>query len=136
MLSYVQLQEPNTVMFTPVGHPPAAIADRRTGSRFPLRLAIKCRGTEPFQQLDQIITGETLNVGSRGLLFSSPHVFGLGQVIEVFIEWPILLDKCVRLTLVAEGVVVRSAGSHTAIHFKKYQFTTRGAWSDTQSKME
>jgi hypothetical protein len=125
--SGLQEQEQNPGLLTLVEHPPAGIADRRTASRFPLRLAIRCRGIGPFQSLDPITLGESLNVSSKGLLFSSSHVFLPGQVIEVFIEWPILLENRIRLTLVAEGIVVRSAGTHTAVSVKKYQFKTRGS---------
>ena len=97
-------------------------SDRRSSKRFSLRLAVKCRGIER-----RIVTGECVNISSRGLLFTTPESFPPGQLLEASIDWPILLNDCVRLTLVVEGVVVRGANQLTAMRIDKYQFKTRAA---------
>jgi hypothetical protein len=104
-----------------------AIADRRTGLRFSLRLPVKCRPIEPRSPPGQVIVGESLNVSSKGLLFSSATAFLPGQVVEAIIDWPIRLGNRVRLSLFVEGVVVRSVGNHTAIRIERHQFRTRSA---------
>lgn len=101
------------------------IADRRVNKRFLLRLAVKCRRIEPRVVVDRIIVGESLNISSKGLLFTTNEVFTPGQVVEAFLDWPMLLDSRVRLTLVVEGVVVWAADDQAAMRIEKYQFRTR-----------
>lgn len=75
----------------------------------------------------RILIGESLNISSKGMVFKTTETFEPGQVVEAFIDWPVLLDDCVRLTLFVEGVVVRSTGTQTAMRIEKYEFRTRGA---------
>lgn len=100
-------------------------ADRRTNRRFSLRLAVKCRRIEPRFLLDRIIIGESLNISSKGLLFAATEAFAPGQVVEAFIDWPMLLDDHIRLTLVVEGVIVRTSQDRVAMRIEKYEFRTR-----------
>jgi hypothetical protein len=103
--------------------------DQRSSKRYALGLALRCRPIEPDFRLARILIGESLNISSKGLVFKTNETFAPGQVVEAFIDWPMLLDDCVRLTLFVEGVVVRSAGNHTAMSIEKYEFRTRGARS-------
>jgi hypothetical protein len=99
--------------------------DRRINQRFSLRLAIKFRRIERRAVLDRIIIGESLNISSKGLLFTATEAFLPGQIVEAFIDWPMLLDSRVRLTLVVEGVILWAAENKTAMSIEKYQFKTR-----------
>jgi hypothetical protein len=114
-------------VFTTRELPLPKLAERRRARRFCLRLPVRCRRIDTPQPLDLIITGESLNVSSKGLLFSSSEGFLRGQIVEVSIDWPVLLENRVSLTLVVEGTVARSAGSHTAMRIDRYRFTTRSA---------
>jgi hypothetical protein len=81
---------------------------------------------EPRFQWDQFIVGESLNISSTDLLFTTKESFLPGQAVEVSIDWPILLDNRVRLSLVVEGVVVRTAEDHAAMRIERHYFRTRG----------
>jgi len=81
--------------------------------------------------LDRIILGESLNISSKGLLFTTNEALLPGQVVEAFLDWPMLLDSRVRLTLVVEGVVVWAADGAAAMRIEKYEFRTR---SNTKSR--
>ena len=100
------------------------IAERRSSHRFSLRLPIKCRRTEPLSRFRTDVS-EVLNISSKGLVFTTTEAFQPGQSVEASIEWPVLLDSHVRLTLVVEGEVVRKVGDQTAIRFEKHEFKTR-----------
>ncbi len=102
-------------------------ANKRSRKRYTLGLELRCRPIEPEFRLARILIGKSLNISSKGLVFTTSEAFAPGQVIEAFIDWPVLLDDCVRLTLFVEGVVVRSTGNHTAMRIEKYEFRTRGA---------
>jgi hypothetical protein len=90
-----------------------------------MRLPAKFRKVEPRSSLDRIIVGESLNISSKGLLFIASEAFTAGEVVEAFIDWPMLLDSRIRLTLVVEGVITRTAKDYTAMQIDRYEFKTR-----------
>jgi hypothetical protein len=133
---FPELLEESSVRYWMTERAVPQIDNRRLAHRFSLRLALKCRRIEcqpadfsqpadSQQPLDTIFAGESLNVSSKGLIFSGSEVFLPGQGIEVSIEWPVRLDNRIRLALVVEGVVTRHCGTLTAVYFNKYRFTTR-----------
>jgi hypothetical protein len=77
--------------------------------------------------LGRNIICETLNISSKGLLFTTTEAFRSGQVVEACIDWPMRLDDSVHLKLVVEGAIVRKADDHAAMRIYKYEFRTRGA---------
>jgi DNA-binding NarL/FixJ family response regulator len=101
-----------------------AAAERRNNARFPCRLAVS------YQTLEHpVLTGqgtsETLNISSKGLLFTSSEQFQPGQLVQVSLDWPARLENQVPLKLVAEGRIVRNSGGQTAMTIEKYEFRTR-----------
>ena len=103
------------------------VADQRNHLRFSLRLAVKCRRTGLRFVLDRMSVGHSLNISSKGLLFTTSEAFLPGQAVEASIDWPMRLHNGVRLRLVVSGAVVRSVGNHAAIHIEHYQFRTCAA---------
>jgi CheY-like chemotaxis protein len=99
-------------------------ADRRTNARFPCRLAVSYHTLEhPF--LSGQATSETLNISSKGLLFSCTDPLQPGQLVQVSVDWPARLENQVPLKLVAEGRIVRNNDGQTAMRIDKYEFRTR-----------
>jgi FixJ family two-component response regulator len=101
-----------------------AAAERRNNARFPIPLAIS------YQTLEHPIlsgqgTSETLNISSKGILFTSNEKFQAGQLLQVSLDWPARLENQVPLKLVAEGRIVRNANGQTAMTIDKYEFRTR-----------
>ena len=101
-----------------------AAAERRNNARFPCRLAVS------YQTLEHPIlsgqgTSETLNISSKGLLFTSNELFQAGQLVQVSLDWPARLENQIPLKLVAEGRIVRNANGQTAMTIDKYEFRTR-----------
>jgi DNA-binding response OmpR family regulator len=99
-------------------------AERRNNARFPCRLAVS------YQTLEHPIlsgqgTSETLNISSKGILFTSNEKFEMGQLVQVSLDWPARLENQVPLKLVAEGRIVRNAEGQTAMTIDKYEFRTR-----------
>ncbi len=99
-------------------------ADRRTNARFPCRLAVSYQALEhPF--LSGTATSETLNISSKGLLFTTEESLQPGQLLQVSVDWPAMLDNQVPLKLVAEGRIVRNTNGQAAMRIDKYEFRTR-----------
>jgi hypothetical protein len=101
-----------------------AAAERRNNARFPCRLAVS------YQTLEHPIlsgqgTSETLNISSKGILFTSNEKFEAGQLVQVSLDWPVRLENQIPLKLVAEGRIVRNSNGQTAMTIDKYEFRTR-----------
>jgi DNA-binding NarL/FixJ family response regulator len=101
-----------------------AAEERRNHTRFPCRLAVS------YQTLEHPIlagtgSSETLNIGSKGILFTSHEPLKNGQLVQVSVEWPARLENQIPLKLVAEGRVVRNNNGQTAVTIEKYEFRTR-----------
>jgi len=111
---------------------PLKSADRRSVHRFSLCMALRCRPVGSGQKVDSrqspdtTAPGESLKISSKDLLFRSSRVFRAGQVVEVFIDWPVLLENGVRLMLVVVGPVTKRVRGITVMHFDKYRFRTHG----------
>ena len=101
-------------------------ADRRGTSRFPLneevqykvlhRAAAKSSGA-----------GKTLNIGSRGILFTTEEQLPLGRTVELSVNWPARLGGTCPLKFVAVGRIVRSEADRAAVRIERYEFRTRGS---------
>ena len=99
--------------------------ERRNSHRFPLQLAVAYRriGSPPTSNWT---ASRSLNISSTGLLFAATDApFTSGEAVEVFIEWPVRLDKLVPLKLVIKGCIVRNGETDAAIRFERYEFKTR-----------
>ena len=107
-------------------------ADRRMNARFPCRLAVSYQALEhPF--LSGVATSETLNISSKGLLFSTEEALQPGQRLQVSVDWPARLENQVPLKLVAEGRIVRNLNGQAAMRIDKYEFRTRRTKSPGES---
>lgn len=101
-------------------------ADRRNNVRFPCRLSVSYQALEhPF--FSGQATSETLNISSKGLLFTTAEPLQAGQLLQVSVDWPARLENQVPLKLVAEGRIVRNVNGLAAMHIEKYEFRTRRA---------
>ena len=101
--------------------------DRRSAIRFPLALGVRYsvlrRGKGGVAETG---TGRTIDVSSSGLRFTAERALEAGLRVEVFIDWPLLLDGGVQLQLIASGTVVRSNGTEVALRIQRHDFRTRG----------
>jgi hypothetical protein len=68
--------------------------------------------------------GKTLNMSSRGILFTTPEFLNAGSLLEVNVAWPIKLDSICSLKLVVRGRVIRSDGITAALRITRYEFRT------------
>ena len=104
------------------------VPDRRSSSRFPVREEVVYRVLQPSRATPQQIgTGETLNIGSRGILFTTQERLQPGRTVEISVNWPARLDGTCPLKFVATGKVVRSDAGKAAVRIERYEFKTRRA---------
>lgn len=98
--------------------------DRRVNARFPCRLAVSYQALEHPFFAGQAVS-ETLNISSKGLLFTTAEPFQPGQLLQVSVDWPARLENQVPLKLVAEGRIVRNINGQAAMRIDKYEFRIR-----------
>ncbi len=108
--------------------------ERRTASRFPIEREVHFR-TIGKRKLAECGLGQTINISSAGVLFTTDRLLRLGNRVEVAISWPAQLNASVALQLVAQGRIVRSDESKAAIKIQHYEFRTcsRTAWKPAES---
>lgn len=99
-------------------------AERRNNARFDCHLSVSFQSLEkPF--LSGEGSSETLNISSKGVLFTTDAALEPGQLIQVSVNWPARLENQIPLKLVAEGRIVRNVNGVAAMTIEKYEFRTR-----------
>jgi hypothetical protein len=101
-------------------------ANRRGRSRFPIRESVSYRVLHAKgSPVDGV--GETLNIGSGGILFTTEAGLQKGRQVEFAVSWPVPLIGGSRLQFVAVGRVVRSEPTKAAVRIERYRFNTLGS---------
>jgi hypothetical protein len=99
-------------------------AERRHSGRFTIERAVRYRVLSK-RSGEETGEGQTVNISSRGVLFTAGHPLMTGVRLEMCINWPAQLnDKC-ALKLVVRGRVVRVAESCAALEIQQHEFRTR-----------
>ena len=100
------------------------ISERRGTGRFPLREEVKYKVLHT-KSMDTIGSGQTLNIGSGGILFTTEERLPVGRMVELNVNWPARLDGTCPLKFVAVGRVVRADATRAAVRIERYEFRTR-----------
>lgn len=98
--------------------------DRRRKFRFPIHRELR------YKLLDEggLMgggTGQSVNIGSGGIAFSSDQELKPDAIIELSISWPVLLDDTCPMRLIVFGRVLRSAGRKSVCTIDKHEFRTQ-----------
>ena len=100
--------------------------DRRLTSRFPLQQAVRYRLVES-RAVSSNGVGQTLDVSSGGIQFTTTERLLPGRNVELAMNWPARLNGTCLLQFVARGRVVRSDDNTAVVRIQRYEFRTRGA---------
>jgi hypothetical protein len=79
------------------------------------------------QKVKQAGSGKTLNMSGRGVLFTTESTLAEGELVELAVSWPALLNGVLPLKLVAQGRLVRTEEKRAAIAIERYEFKTYGS---------
>ena len=100
--------------------------DRRSRRRYPMELPMQYKVMR-----DRLVsgsgTGKVLNMSSKGIAFESSQTLEPGAFVELSVKWPVLLNRCCPLKLVASGRVVRSDAHAAVVNMERYEFRTMGS---------
>jgi|HubBroStandDraft_4_1064222.scaffolds.fasta_scaffold107403_2 hypothetical protein len=99
--------------------------DRRSKSRFPLRLSVRYRMVTGGPSA--IGTGRTVNMSSGGLLIAADDQPSLraGTRLQLTVDWPFLLHGITPLQLFVSCRVTRWRPQEFAVKLDQYQFKTK-----------
>ena len=97
--------------------------ERRQSERFAIERNVRYRVLNK-RTTESTGEGLTINISSRGVLFTSAHPLTAGVRVEMCISWPAQLnDKC-ALKLVVRGRVVRFGEGRAAVAIQQHEFRT------------
>lgn len=99
-------------------------AERRKTDRFPIEREVRYKILNK-RTGEESGHGKTLNISSRGILFSTDQILLPGRRLEVAVSWPAQLNAKCALKLVARGRVVRFEDGKVAIEIQQYEFRTQ-----------
>lgn len=97
--------------------------DRRCADRFPIEREVRYRVLSK-RNAEEAGIGQTINMSSNGVLFTTEHVLLPGRRLELAISWPAQLNNETPLKLVARGRVIRFDRGQAAIEIQQYEFRT------------
>ncbi len=97
--------------------------ERRLGRRFPIQSDL--RYSVNGERAQQTGSGVTVNMSSRGVLFTTVAPVPPGAKVTLEIRWPVLLDATRPIKLVAFGTVVWCEGTRAAMHIETWEFRTQ-----------
>jgi len=100
--------------------------NRRKTSRFPIVREIRYR-VSTRDNLFETGVGNTVNISSSGVLFTTEKPILPGRRVEVAISWPAELNRNTALKLVARGRIVRVEDGQAAAELQNFEFRTMGA---------
>jgi hypothetical protein len=100
--------------------------ERRKSKRFPIRRKLQLK---MLNKRSTILAGngETLNISSSGLLFTSDCDPPVGSRVELSIDWPVQLDEKCLVKLVAQGRIIRHQSGEFAVKILSHDFRTQAA---------
>jgi len=70
-------------------------------------------------------SGKTCDLSTGGVFFSADQIMPKLDV-ELWIDWPFLLENVCPLYLKISGYVVRNCETGSAVKIRRYEFRTRG----------
>jgi hypothetical protein len=71
--------------------------------------------------------GQTVNMSSTGVYFTTEHILLPGKRLELAISWPAQLNNQTALKLVARGRIIRYDEGRAAMEIQQYEFRTAKA---------
>ena len=101
----------------------ATEAERRLTRRYPI--AHEVRYSVRNAPTGLVGTGTTVNMSSRGVLFTTHQPLPAGSPLTLEVKWPVLLDNAKALKLVTRGKVVWCDSLRAAVEFDEWEFHTR-----------
>jgi hypothetical protein len=99
--------------------------DRRIGRRYELELGVRFHYTSADRVL-HVGRGVTAELSSYSVLLRTEEPPPAGVQLEMWIDWPFLLQGVCPLEVVVKGRVLQVSTRGTVVENESYEFRTRG----------
>jgi hypothetical protein len=119
---------PDVAVPSSVGLANRAATERRSHARYLMDLDVRYNGSWK-QGVPHEGSGKTRDFSSGGIFFSTNQRLPKGRRVELFINWPILLEGTCLLQLVITGKIVRSSRGGVAVTILNHKFRTRRTYA-------
>jgi hypothetical protein len=96
--------------------------DQRLHKRYPITLDVQF--TLPKDRRKRVGRATTINISSGGVLLAISDSLPSDRLIELAIDWPLLLNGVCPLRLVIRGCIVRHDGNGVAVKAWYHEFRT------------
>ena len=101
--------------------------ERRAKRRFRLELDVGYKILTAGQGTAETGKGRTQNISSGGIWFTTERPLAAGALIELAMDWPVLLNDACPMKLMIYGTVIRSNDQGAAALIERYDFRTRAS---------
>jgi hypothetical protein len=108
-------------------------SERRSNARFPVTVRIRYASSDG-EAMESL--GQTVNLSTSGLSFTSDSPLAVGQKLQAAIDWPCAADQGLKVQLILSGVVVRAEGTAIALEIQRHEFQTRRAEPQPSSEKD
>lgn len=106
------------------------ILERRARPRFPIKRDVRYKQFRGRTGLEG--EGKTLNMSSKGILFTTEQRLFPGRPAALEVSWPVLLEGRIPLKLVVRGRTVWCDEAKAAIKIQHHQFHTQASMGRSQ----
>ena len=98
--------------------------ERRKKVRFEMERELRFKLLEDTNVVE-VGTGQTFNLSSGGVAFTSTRSLRTGAYVELSISWPVLLNNTCQLRLIVLGKILRSESGKMACTIERHEFRTQ-----------
>ncbi len=100
---------------------------------YPLKLKLTFSAVTPPPLSGE---GETTQISSRKLFFTTTETFTPGRHLRVSLDWPVRLENRIPLRLIVSGRILQSEGGQSVMTIEKHEFRVRGAEASSEARLD
>jgi hypothetical protein len=109
--------------------------DRRSKNRFAIRRDLYFKVMER-ERIVSTGAGHTTDISSVGVAFEAAGRFRPGNLVQLSISWPVLLDETCLMQLMIVGRVVRTGQQDVACTIDRYEFRTQARHAPNPTRVD
>jgi hypothetical protein len=104
---------------------------QNTSRRFPVSYGLRYETTPPAAERTGV--GETVWMSRHEVAFLAKGPACVGDKVQMYIAWPVLLNGAVPLQLIVNAEIVQCSGPLSVARLTKHEFRTRGIQSSSMA---
>jgi len=104
---------------------------QNTARRFPMSYGLRYVMTPPAAERTGTGAGETVWMSRHEVAFLGKGPACVGDRVQMYIAWPVLLNGAVPLQLILNAEIVQCSGPLSVAKVTKHEFRTRGIQSSS-----